>query len=76
MTILAGLPQGFELDRTRKGWLVGAAVSVSLHFGVAIAYFWTPARTLAPPPAAVPIAISVIAPDVSSHVLPRSRLKR
>ncbi|OOF14318.1 MULTISPECIES: energy transducer TonB [unclassified Salinivibrio] len=75
MTVLAGLPQGFELDRTRKGWLVGALVSVSLHFGVAIAYFWTPARTLAPPPAAVPIAISVIAPEVSAPKVEKHDVK-
>lgn len=51
------------------GWIVaGIFFSLLLHVSAAVAYFWTPRNAYTPPPAAAPIAVSLVAPLSSPKV--------
>ncbi|MCG7499668.1 energy transducer TonB [Vibrio sp. Of7-15] len=51
------------------GWIVaGIFFSLLLHVAAAVAYFWTPRHLYTPPPAAAPIAVSLVAPLSSPKV--------
>lgn len=49
-------------DAGRRWIFVGITSSLTLHVVIAIAYFWTPNHNYLPPPAAAPIAVSIVAP--------------
>ncbi len=49
-------------DGSRHCFFIGITSSLALHMGFAIAYFWTPNHNYQPPPAAAPIAVSIVAP--------------
>lgn len=49
-------------DGSRRWFFVGITCSLALHVGFAITYFWTPNHNYQPPPAAAPIAVSLVAP--------------
>lgn len=49
-------------DGSRRWFFVGMTSSLALHVGFAVAYFWTPNHNYQPPPAAAPIAVSLVAP--------------
>lgn len=51
------------------GWgVAGIFFSLLLHVAAAVAYFWTPRHLYTPPPAAAPIAVSLVAPLSSPKV--------